>query len=248
MSSPGIVLRRWPYSENSQVLHVLTPKLGAISILAKGVNRLKSGQIGIYDTWALVEIEFGGKDGAEMFNLYAGKLLDRMPGLARDSRRLAAAGVLAELAELGSPPGQPAPRLFLWLQRWLQHLAEGAAVTPVLCAAILESLEELGLRPNLELPLSAPSGAILWFSPAAGGLVVPPAGRRPEQNARRISSEDLSLLQKLRCRPEFALEAGCENTEGCLTILGEFLHYHLERPPKAWQLLHRQRGEQVLGP
>jgi len=247
-SSPGIVLRRWPYSENSQVLRVLTPKLGAVSILAKGVNRLKSGQIGIFDTWALVEMEFGGKDGAEMFNLYAGKLLDRMSGLARDTRRLVATGILAELAELGSPPGQPAPRLFLWLQRWLQHLADGAAVDPVLCAAILEGLEELGLQPGLEIPTATPQKATLWFSPAAGGLDVPQDGCRPDQHARRISRQDLALLQKLRAEPGFALDADCENTEACLTILGEFLHYHLERPPKAWQLLHRQGVGQVLGP
>ncbi|MDA0666958.1 MAG: DNA repair protein RecO [Planctomycetota bacterium] len=247
-TSPGIVLRRWPYSENSQVLRVLTPKFGAVSILAKGVNRLKSGQIGIYDTWALVEIKFGGKEGAEMFNLYSGKLLDRMSGLAGGTRRLVAAGILAELAELGSPPGQPSPRLFLWLHRWLEHLAEGAPVDALLCAAVLEGLEELGLQPDLEIPAGTPKGATLWFSPASGGLLVPQDGHRPDQHARRISLEDLALLQRMRATPEIALDADCGNPEHCLTILGEFLHYHLERPPKAWQLLHRQDVAPVPGP
>ena len=247
-SSPGIVLRRWPYSENSQVLRILTPKWGAVSILAKGVNRLKSGQIGIYDTWALVEIEFGGKEGAEMYNLYSGKLLDRMSGLSGDTRRLVAAGILAELAELGSPPGQPAARLFLWLHRWLEHLASGAPVDALLSAAVLEGLHELGLQPDLDIPTGTPPNATLWFSPASGGLVVPQDGGRPEQNARRISREDLGLLQRLREEPEIALQEDCGDPSGCLTILGEFLHYHLERPPKAWKLLHRHGVAQVPGP
>lgn len=238
-STPGIVLRRWPYSEHSQVLRVLTPELGTISLLAKGVQRLKSGQLGVYDTWSLVEIECGGKEGAEMLNLYGGSLLDRMSGLSSDTRRLAAAGVLAEIAELGAPTGQASPRLFLWLQRWLQHLAEGAPVSPVLVAALLEGLEELGLQPGLDLPEGTPEGAKLWFSPSAGGVVAPPDGRRPEQHARRLSTQDHRLLRSLREDPEIALSPGCEVPEDCLTILGDFLHYHLERPPKAWPLLHR---------
>jgi len=239
-TSPGIVLRRWPYSENSQVLRILTPDVGTVSLMAKGVNRLKSGHLGVFDTWSLVEIEFGGKEGAEMLNLYRGSLLDRMSGLAAGTRRLAAAGVLAELAELGAPQGQASPRLFLWLQRWLQHLADGAAVDPVLCAALLEGLEEIGLNPGLTLPADPPEGTQLWFSPAEGGLVAPPDGQRPEQHARRLPPTDLDLLRRLKRDPQIALTAACGDTGLCLTILGEFLHYHLERPPKAWHLLHRE--------
>lgn len=245
---PGLVLRRWPYSENSQVLRVLTPDQGAVSLMAKGVNRLKSGQLGIYDTWSLVEIEFGGKEGAEMLTLYRGKLLDRMSGLSRDTQRLAAAGTLAEMAELGAPPGQPAPRLFLWLQKWLERLASGAAVDTVLVAALMEGLMELGLRPELELPEGVPADSTLWFSPATGGLAVSRDGRRPEQHARRLSEAEWALLQALQADPEIQVRSGCDEVAGCLTILGDFLHYHLERPPKAWQILQREGVRPVPGP
>ena len=129
---PAIVLRRWPYSENSLVVRALTPDVGTISLMAKGVNRLKSGSLGILDTWALVEVEFGGPDGAEMQNLYSCRLLDRMSGLSADQHRLAAAGVLAELAELGSPPGQSSAALFLWLQHNLEQLADGTRSSSLL--------------------------------------------------------------------------------------------------------------------
>ncbi|MGB0953074.1 MAG: DNA repair protein RecO, partial [Planctomycetota bacterium] len=193
--SPGLVLRRWPYSENSQVLRVLTPDQGAVSLMAKGVNRLKSGQLGVFDTWSLVEIEFGGKEGAEMLTLYRGNLLDRMSGLSADTRRLAAAGILAEMAELGAPPGQPAPRLFLWLQKWLERLAAGQDVDTLLIAALMEGLMELGLRPELELAKEVPTQASLWFSPATGGLTATTDGRRPEQHARRLGQSELELLR-----------------------------------------------------
>ncbi len=235
--SPAIVLRRWPYSEHSLILRVLTPDCGTLSLLAKGVQQLKSGSLGLYDTWAFVQIEYGGKEGAEMWNLYSGSLLDRMSGLSKDSRRLVAAGILAELAEVGAPPGQAAHALFLWLQRWLQHLDQGAKVDSLLCAALLEVLSELGLEPHFptELP---PADQELWFAPATGGLVTGNHGQRPSAHARRIQHHELAYLQALRQQPEICLQQEGAPAAACLTILGEFLHYHLERPPKAWQFLH----------
>jgi DNA repair protein RecO len=230
------------------VVRVLTPNVGAISLLAKGVNRLKSGALGILDTWALVEIEFGGRDGAEMLNLYNCSLLDRMSGLSADQYRLAVAAILAELAELGSPPMQSSAPLFLWLQDHLNQLAEGAPAPSLLVAALLKGLSELGLDPNLEFPQGADSNAELWFSPASGGVVAPPNGTRPDVHARPLSAATLALLRELRDHPEKHALANCGEVEQCLTILGDFLHYHLERPPKAWHLLHRLAASPLRRP
>lgn len=230
------------------VVRVLTPEAGAISLLAKGVNRLKSGSLGILDTWALVEVEFGGRDGAEMLNLYSCSLLDRMSGLSADQHRLAVAAVLAELAELGSPPGQASAPLFLWLQSHLDQLSNGAPAASLLVAALLKGLSELGLDPNLEPPQGTGANAALWFSPASGGVVAPPDGARPDVHARRLGAPTLALLKELRDHPEKHLIANCREVEQCLTILGDFLHYHLERPPKAWHLLHRLAASPVHRP
>ncbi len=221
------------------VVRVLTPELGAISLLAKGVNRLKSGSLGVLDTWALVEVEFGGRDGAEMLNLYSCELLDRMSGLATEQPRLVVAAILAELAELGSPPGQSAAPLFLWLQSNLERLACGEPTFSLLAAATLNCLSEIGLRPNLEVAEGPSHGSKLWFSPASGGVVAPADGIRPDAHSRPISGTTLDLLKRLRDYPEKHSDADCGEVDQCLTILGDFLHYHLERPPKAWHMLHR---------
>ncbi len=230
------------------VVRALTPDVGTVSLLAKGVNKLKSGSLGILDTWALVELEFGGREGAEMQNLYKCRLLDRMSGLSCDQQRLAAAGVLAELAELGSPPGQSAAALFLWLQSNLEQLANGARTPSLLLASLLKGLAELGLQPDLELQSGTSGGAQMWFSPASGGLVVPPDGNRPDVHARRLSPTTLAVLRHLRDQPQKHAAANLGEVEQCLTILGEFLHYHLERPPKAWHLLHRRAARTTRRP
>ena len=239
LQCPAIVLRRWPYSESSLTLRLLTPELGSIPVLAKGVNKLKSGSVGVLDTWALVNVHIGGPEDREMLDLYSVELLDRMSGLSSSTERLAAAGVLAELGELAAPPGQAAPQVFLWLQRWLQELSETERPRLTLVGALMEGLELLGLAPRL-----APDGAdpeadraseqTLWFSPSSGGVVA--GDQRPGDHARRIGPATRLLMRTLQEGGK-AENATCEAVDDCLTILGEFLHYHLERPPKAWRAL-----------
>lgn len=240
LRTPAIVLRRWPYSETSLTLRALTPELGTVGLMAKGVQKLTSGSFGVLDTWAVVELDCGGADDAELLNLYHARLLDRLSGLDGDPERLAAAAVLAELAEEAAPPGQPAPAIFLWLADALRALAAlpaGADPAPTLVQALLRGLRLLGLDPRLHAAEDgAASGQIEWFSPAAGGLVR--AAARPHEHARRARPAVLALLRDAAAG---TMPAHSDAWDEALTMLGEFLHYHLERPPRAWPLLQERR-------
>jgi DNA repair protein RecO (recombination protein O) len=236
LRTPAIVLRRWAFGESSMTLRALTPELVSVSLMAKGVNKLTSGTLGVLDTWALIEMECGGSDDAELLTLYHASLLDRLSGLDGDPERLAAAAVLAEIAEDAAPPGQPAPELFLWLANALRALAAlppRADPAPVLVPALLSGLRLVGLDPTLEAAEGAGSE---WFSPAAGGLVRETA--RPHAHARRLRPATLALLRSAASGAPLSPDGPWDD---CLTILGEFLHYHWERPPRAWPLLQERR-------
>ena len=242
-SSPAIVLRRWPYSENSLVVRALTPTVGCVPLLAKGVHRMTSGQLGVLDTWSLVELDFGGSDGAELLQIYRCRLLDRMSGLSEDPERLAVAAILAELAELGAPPGQASGSLFLWLQQALEGLASGQRSRSWLVAQLLNILEQMGLAPKVGAGEELDPEDHYWFSPAHGGLHGAATQARPDASARRTDGATLALLQQLAKQQELHAKVNCGQIELCLTILGDFLHYHLERPPRAWPLLHRRAAQ-----
>ena len=236
----GIVLRRWPYSESSLALRVLTPVHGVMSVLAKGAYRPTSGYLGVLDTWAWIEMEFSTREDSEMATLFRCELVDRMPGLSGDVERLTAAALLAELAELAAPPGAPSGPAFLYLLGNLRDLAAGAAVTGLLCRGVLEGLDLLGLHPVLDLEGEIPERALLWFSAAEGG-VLPPGSPRPQDHARRITTVQLRWLQGLVREGETGSPpARAEDQAACLTILGDFLAYHLERPLRAWTTLRRR--------
>ncbi len=247
--SPALVLRRWPFSETSLTLRVLTPHSGTLSLLAKGVNRLKHGSFGVLDSWALAEIEYGIQEDSELLPLYSARLLDRFSGLDQDVERLAAAALLAEVAEDGAPAGQPAPEVFDWLTQSLRSLAElppGMDPGPATATALMRGLHLLGFEPVLEAATPSDAGRE-WFSPAQGGLVRAPS--RPHEHARPISAAVLSLLRRLSQAaraapsPEFAKQAAraSEPWDESLTILVEFLHYHAEHAPRAWPLLQERR-------
>ena len=237
--TPAIVLRRWPYSETSLSVHLLTPAHGVAAALAKGVQRPTSGAYGVLDTWALVEVELGGQEGQAMHNLYAARLLERFPGLSAAPERLAAAGLAAELAELAAPPGTPTPAAFEYLLRHLQAFESAAQPRAAALAALLEGLDLLGVGPVLDQGAGA-----RWFSPALGG-VLPAGAPRPLQHARRASAETLAWLRALRAGGPAPAPRGPAVVEEALTILGEFAAYHLERPPRAWPFLRARRQHQA---
>lgn len=238
----AIVLRRWPYSETSLAVHVLTPAHGVVPLLAKGAQRLASGSLGVLDTWALVDVEYGARDAAEMHTLLRARLSRRFGGLSRDVEHLVAAGVVAELAELAAPPGTDGAAAFGYLLRRLEQLDAGTGVPWFLCGAVLEGLDLLGLRPKLGDP-DGPGAGRLWFSPAAGGAL-PAGAAEPLQRARRLAPATLALLRRLQAAPDETAappEATAARIQEVLTILGEFMAYHLERTPRAWAFLRPRR-------
>jgi len=229
-SSSAVVLRKWPFSESSLALRVLTPVQGTVSLLAKGVHKPKSGSLGVLDTWALVDLQFGGPPGAEMLTLYKAGLIDRLPGLASSPERLAAAGLLAEIAELAAPPGAPSEEVFAWFEGILRELAGDADPLTVLLGGILEGLALLGLSPILE---KEDEEEARWFSPAAGGLLHSGASR-PKEGAKKAGQAELAILRNPREPAVLAKQIAV------LSMLGDFLGYHLERIPRAWPLVQKR--------
>ncbi len=240
-SGPAIVLRRWPWSESSLLLWVLTRDQGVLPLRARGCHRLKSGQLGNLDTWALVEIAWkparqkGHAD--RVHELRRSRLLRRWSGLSRSPRHLAAAGILAELAELAAPEGTPSGPVFRWLTRAFQELHDAPAAERILLRRLLEGLELLGIAPDLA-GLPAGEAAVLAL---ARGRILAAGQARPEDHPRRLSPASLELLRSLKALPpDRPTPLGSRRErpeEELLTILGDFLAWHLERPPRAWRYL-----------
>lgn len=236
--SLAVVLRRWPYSENSQLVHLLTPDFGLVSALAKGVHRLQSGRAGVLDTLALVKVSYTVHKDRDLRTLTHAELLDRFSSISRSIEALNSAALLTELAELAAPPDLPSSRPFLFLVSALQELDLGASGAVFLVPRLFEALTLMGLSPDLgPAELSAPA----WFSISAGRLL-DPSEARPEGEAMRIPPLLHLALQEAARGPFSVGGSGQSQADDCLTMLGQFLGYHLERPPRAWQAIEERRS------
>lgn len=237
--SLAIVLRRWPYSESSQVVHLLTPHAGLVPVLAKGVNKLQSGQAGVLDTHSLIRVAYSEIRDRELRTLTRCELLDRFSSLSRRIDALNAAALLAELAEHAAPPDTPSSEVFLFLVESLQALNSGQDGATFLVPRLLRACHLLGLRPDLGPDqIDEPT----WFAVAAGRLL-DPGESRPEGSAIRVTPSLHSLLRKAESTPDEALADPGSEADDCLTMLGQFLGYHLERPPRAWQAIESRRSD-----
>lgn len=236
--SLAVVLRRWPYSESSQVVHLLTPHAGLVPVLAKGVNKLQSGQAGVLDTHSLIRVFYSEVRDRELRTLTRCELLDRFSSLSRRIDALNAAALLAELAEHAAPPDTPSSEVFLFLVESLQALDAGQDGPSFLVPRLLRASHLLGLRPDLGPErLEQPA----WFAIAAGRLL-DPSESRPEGTAIRVTPSLHRLLRTAESAPHEALVDPGPEADDCLTMLGQFLGYHLERPPRAWQAIETRRS------
>jgi recombinational DNA repair protein (RecF pathway) len=250
--SLAVVLRRWPYSESSLVVHCLTPELGLVPMLAKGVHKIKSGHLGVLDTFALVRLNFGSHADREMHTLFRAELVDRFSAISQDVDHLAAAGLLGELAELAAPLGLPSQQVFVHLVESFQELASGAQIPCFLVRRLQESLAHLGLQPDFSPPnsknssghppvsetdpLSSANADGWWFSVATGTLL-PAGSSRPDGSSYRVKPGHLQMLNHPLAADVQANEQELRRASDCLTILADFLGYHLERPPRALSAL-----------
>jgi DNA repair protein RecO len=236
--SLALVLRRWPYSENSQLVHLLTPDVGVVPALAKGVHRLQSGRAGVLDTHALVKVGYTVHEDRDLRTLTHAELLDRFSSISRNIDALNAAALLAELAELAAPPDSPSSKPFLFLVSALQDLDRGGDGPSFLVPRLFEALALLGLSPDLgPTVLTSPA----WFSISAGRLL-DPSESRPDGATMRISPLLHQALQEASHGPFSVEGSGQSQADDCLTMLGQFLGYHLERPPRAWQAIEERRS------
>lgn len=197
----AIVLRTMDLGEADRVLTVLTPRLGKLRVIAKGVRRPRSRIGGGLQPFSDVQLvlavgrTFDVVTTASLENPHLGlrndlhstaaawyvvELADRFCEGAADSHE--AFGLLAQaLAGLDAPPADVAREI---VTRWFE----------------LHLLDAMGFRPELSRCLECgegiePDGNA--FSPAAGGVVCPSCSHAA-LGARRISPDALKVLRHLQ--------------------------------------------------
>lgn len=239
-AQPALVMRRFPFGESSLVLHVLTPEVGRVALLAKGAFRVSSGFFAVFDLFDTLQVRWSARAGQELGLVTRAALATRRPGLVGGLERYRAGLGLLELAVLTAREGHEERALFAWLEGGLD-LLQGARAAPgvVALAADLQLLRANGLAPALAACAScaaAPaerSGGVP-FSAALGGRLCPRCAAAERARARPVESLPLNVLRVaeslMSATPAMLahtrIEAGL--LERVRAFVARFLEYHLE--------------------
>lgn len=202
-TATGLVLRTYPLTETSLIVHWLTPRLGRLATVAKGARRPASPFRGKLDLFYLADFSFTRSRRSELHNLREVTLKETHSVLRQDLPCLQQAAYCAAIVELATETETPLPNIFELLRGLLASLAPGAAQPHTIFAFEIRLLDELGLKPD-------PSAARL----TDGAKAV----------FQALSEAEWTQLVHLRLSHSQTAELG--------QFLNGFVAYHLGRVPR----------------
>jgi DNA repair protein RecO (recombination protein O) len=147
-SATGLVLRTWPLTETSLIVHWLTPDFGRIATVAKGAQRPKSPFLGKLDLFYVVDFSFSRSRRSDLHVLREVVLRELHAALRQDLLRLRRATYAAGLVEQATETETPLPAIFNLMLGFLDHLCRQSAGPQAVFAFELKLLRELGLEPD----------------------------------------------------------------------------------------------------
>src|SRR4051812_40652639 len=202
-STQGIVLRTYPLTETSLIVHWLTRDLGRIATVAKGARRPKSSFSGKLDLFHLCDLALTRSRRSELHTLKEVTLIDANTALRFDFDRLHKAVYAAALVEQATETDSPVPELFALLISFIQALAQNAS-SAIVFGFELKLLWLLGMDPGAaDTPLSPGAKKLIEF----------------------LCQSDWERLRTLRMSQPQANELR--------HFLGKFLVFHLGKAPRS---------------
>lgn len=199
----AIVLRTMDLGEADRVLTVLTPRLGKLRVIAKGVRRPRSRIGGALQPFSDVQLVLAV--GRTFDVVTSSALEDPHLGLRNDLHSTAAAWYLVELTDRFCEGAADSHDAFRLLAQGLSALDAGSDVAREVVARWFELalLDAMGFRPELARCIECgaaiePEGNA--YAPVAGGVVCPQCAHAAHA-ARPISADALKVLRHLQRSP-----------------------------------------------
>jgi DNA repair protein RecO len=248
---PAILLRSHPYGDTSQILRFLTPDLGIVAVVAKGVRAQHSkGRGGGLELFARGTLDVDHRPGRALHGFRGFEADPDHPvrGLAHDMLALAGASYLAELLLAHGVDEEPQTVLFPYLSQALGALAGGlrAELPWIFLRTGWGVLGLLGFPPALDrcvacdVPVGFNPEALVRFDLEAGGIrcarcaeggAGPRLGPKALAGLRELAGSGAGDAQSLsggdfsRSRPVEALPV--EGALGLFRLLDRFARLHL---------------------
>jgi DNA repair protein RecO (recombination protein O) len=199
----GIILRTYPLTESSLIVHWLTRELGRTATVARGALRPKSSFRGKIDLFHQCELLFARSRRSELHTLKEVALLESYPVLRSDIQCLHRVVYAAALIEQTTETDTPVPELFELLRGYIEAIV-GQLTAIAVFAFELKLLETLGMRPD-------------------------PGAIKTTAGVKRL----IEVLLSAEWRTLQSLRLSAAQFQELRQFLHGFLLYHLEKIPRS---------------
>jgi DNA repair protein RecO (recombination protein O) len=248
----AIVLSRFDLGEADRVLTLITPQLGKLKAIAKGIRRPSSRLGGSLEPFAELTVALAR---GRTFDVVTEVRVGHAWLALRDSLESAAtAWYLAELADRSLEERHAAEPLYALLRRAYELLDAGMAPGRVARWYEMHLADELGQRPEVDRCVECDrmlesSEAFRWVPPLGGVL----CGRCPGPAMDRtgLSLDALKLLkayQRLDIEAIAALRLAPSTEREVEAAMRDFMRVALERDPRSLAFLDEVRSTAASRP
>ena len=241
---PALILKSYETGNTSEVLRIVCPPHGRLSIYARGLHGARHRLSGVLQPLHLVELKVQLRDGEDIATLRDASLIKEHHTLTTDLERLSFALILAELTEAACHPGQESATLFEALLAGLSALdpesgipapeaAARAVLTLLACGGHAPAFDPEILRP---WPPDRPRPRAFWLDPMTGVITA----TRPIGAIALEPSAVRFVYNELHQGPS---ELPAEAAENLLLALTRFASHHLDANLRAvafWQSISRR--------
>lgn len=248
-STDAIVIRQVPFSESSQIVHVLTAQEGQISCLAKGVYRPKSSFGGALDLLTRGVADVKRSRSSDLDLLIGYRMTQPYRGVRSALSSWLSACYVLEVVRRFSWPRDLETDLFRLLSETLDGLdaASDSSVLDVWLSSFAARVIGIsGFSPRLDACVSCgticPEGAPASFSIEHGGVLCRNCVSS-DPKARRCAGPAVELLRRL-----FGDQPTVRNGVPERVVLAEvrqlldrYMEYRLERPLRTRRLFEEVR-------
>ena len=248
----AIVLTRFDYGEADRIMTLITPGLGKIKAIAKGIRRQKSRIGGSVEPFA--ELQLVLAHGRTFDVITQVSVVHPWLRLRDDLVSFGTASYIAELANGTLEERHAAESVYVLLKRAYEILDAGMAPGRVARWFEMHLADELGVRPEVDRCVEC--GRLLeaderyrWLPPLGGVLCERCPGPPLERAALSLDAlkvlkayqrQDVEALAALRLRPEVEREVEI--------AMRDFLAYSLDRKPRSLAFLDEVRAGATAAP
>jgi DNA repair protein RecO (recombination protein O) len=248
----AIVLSRFDYGEADRILTLLTPELGKIKAIAKGIRRPTSRIGGSLEPLAELRVQLA--KGRTFDVVTQVTMQHAWLGLRDDLEVTATAWYCAELVDRSLEERHAAEPLYLLLRRAYELLDAGMAPARVARWFEMRLCDELGVRPEVDRCVECdrlldPGDDVRWIPLVGGVLCERHPG--PSHGAAGLSTDalkvlkayqrmDVEALASLRLPP--AVETEVER------VMGEFVRHVMERDTRSRRFLEEVKAGYQAAP